>query len=309
MPCAHAGRHHENAGLHTGEDSVRSLLGSPLTAPSRESAYNEYPKGYYRPVSISLESLVCGLRGHVTPASTVATLSQDEAGLGIDVHPTWRFSRCLRCDAWIGGPPPVAPDRERLASVADMDLPRRGKALRQAVVLRLIAVERSIHCLVFALVAVLGLLLRIHLAGAQSAVQRGLDTLARGEAQTGAPNNNNILVHEGTKFLHLSGSTLDLLIVTAAIYAVIEGTETVGLWLEKRWAEYLTALATAGFLPLEIYELLGKVTVFRLGALVVNLAIVAYLIYAKHLFGLGGKRAESAESDPMGDGGIFSPPY
>ena len=259
--------------------------------------------------TFNLESVVCGVRGHVTPAATVAALAPEEAGFGIDVHPTWRISRCLRCDAWIGGPPPGNAERDRLGPVAEIEFPRRGKQLREAVVLRVIAVERAIHCVVFALIAVLALVLRTHLAGAKGAVQRYLQTLARNEAQTGTPNNNNVVVREGTKFLHLSSSTLEVLFVTAAIYAVVEGTETVGLWLEKRWAEYLTALATAGFLPFEIHELLGKVTVLRVVALVVNLVILVYLVYAKHLFGVGRKKAEGDGTNDAAAGDAFTPPF
>ena len=56
---------------------------------------------------------------------------------------------------------------------------------------------------------------------------------------------------------------------------MVEAVEAVGLWHERRWAEYLTALATAGFLPFEIDELIKRVTVFRVSALVINVAILA----------------------------------
>ena len=62
--------------------------------------------------------------------------------------------------------------------------------------------------------------------------------------------------------------TIRLLLVVAVAYAVVEGTEAVGLWFEKRWAEYLTVLATAGFLPLELHELTVRVTVLRVLALI-----------------------------------------
>ncbi len=72
---------------------------------------------------------------------------------------------------------------------------------------------------------------------------------------------------------------------------MVESTEAVGLWHEKRWAEYLTVVATAGFLPFEILELVDRVTVLRVGALVINLAVLVYLLWAKHLFGLRGGAA------------------
>jgi uncharacterized membrane protein (DUF2068 family) len=256
-----------------------------------------------------VETFVCAVKGHVTPASTVATLVPDDARFGIDVHPTWRISRCLRCDAWIGGPPPATPVRDRLAPYEEIDLPRRGRRLRQALILRLISVERAIHAVVFATIAILAVVLRSHLAGAKSWVQRYLDTLARTEAQTGRANNHSIVAREGTKFLHLQTGTLQVLIITAAVYAVVEGTEAVGLWYEKRWAEYLTAVATAGFLPFEIHELLKKVTVVRAGALIVNLVVLVYLILAKHLFGIGHPRDPGAPGEPGAGMTSFSPPF
>jgi uncharacterized membrane protein (DUF2068 family) len=261
-------------------------------------------------MTVHLETLVCAFRGHSTPASTVALLVlPDDAGFGIDVHPTWRISRCLRCDVWVGGPPPDPPERDRLPAVDELDLPRRGKELRQAVILRVIAVERAVHAVVFALIAALAIALRTHLAAAQSAVQRYLQTLTRTEAQTGRPNNNGFVAREGTKFLHLKSSTLEVLFITAVIYALIEGTEAVGLWYERRWAEYLTAVATAGFLPFEIYELTKKLTVVRVVALVANLAILVYLVYAKHLFGVARHRAETRQLGPAGDRPSFPPPF
>jgi uncharacterized membrane protein (DUF2068 family) len=79
-------------------------------------------------------------------------------------------------------------------------------------------------------------------------------------------------------------------------YAVLEGVEAVGLWWQKRWAEYLTLIATALFLPLEIWELTHRVTPFKILAFIINVAVVVYLLYAKRLFGIrGGAAAEQAE--------------
>ena len=54
-------------------------------------------------------------------------------------------------------------------------------------------------------------------------------------------------------------------------------TQGVGLFLEKRWAEYLTIVATATFIPLEIYELTRHLTPTRAAVLIANVALVAYL--------------------------------
>ena len=62
-------------------------------------------------------------------------------------------------------------------------------------------------------------------------------------------------------------------------YAALGLLEGIGLMLEKVWAEYLTAILTASFLPLEIFELMHRVTWFRIGLFVLNLAVLAYLVY------------------------------
>jgi uncharacterized membrane protein (DUF2068 family) len=61
------------------------------------------------------------------------------------------------------------------------------------------------------------------------------------------------------------------------IYSAIFFTEGIGLALKKRWAEYFTIITTSSLLPLEIYELVRRVSAGRIFALVVNLAVVAYL--------------------------------
>jgi uncharacterized membrane protein (DUF2068 family) len=67
----------------------------------------------------------------------------------------------------------------------------------------------------------------------------------------------------------------------------------VGLWFSRRWAEYLTLVATAVLIPIELYELSLSVTVFKVITLVINVAIAVYLLLAKRLFGLrGGHEAQ-----------------
>jgi len=62
-------------------------------------------------------------------------------------------------------------------------------------------------------------------------------------------------------------------------YAALGLLEGLGLMLEKVWAEYLTAIITASFLPLEIFELTHRITPVRVGFLVANLAVLAYLVW------------------------------
>ena len=60
-------------------------------------------------------------------------------------------------------------------------------------------------------------------------------------------------------------------------YAALCLTEGAGLLLRQRWAEYLTTIVTALFIPLEIYELTERFTPMRLAVLFINLGIVWYL--------------------------------
>ncbi len=62
-------------------------------------------------------------------------------------------------------------------------------------------------------------------------------------------------------------------------YSALALTEGVGLLLEKVWAEYLTLLLTISFLPWELYELARRPSWFRLSLLLINLAVLAYLVW------------------------------
>jgi uncharacterized membrane protein (DUF2068 family) len=75
-----------------------------------------------------------------------------------------------------------------------------------------------------------------------------------------------------------------LLALSAMAYAALEATEGVGLALRRRWAEYLTVIATGILIPYEAYEVIRHPTLFKVGALALNLAVVGYLAYRKRLF-------------------------
>ncbi|HEY4996607.1 MAG TPA: DUF2127 domain-containing protein [Solirubrobacteraceae bacterium] len=67
--------------------------------------------------------------------------------------------------------------------------------------------------------------------------------------------------------------------VVALAYGALEGAEAYGLWRRRRWAEWLTVLATSLLFAPEVWELTKSLTVLKLGALLVNVAVVAYLIW------------------------------
>jgi uncharacterized membrane protein (DUF2068 family) len=77
----------------------------------------------------------------------------------------------------------------------------------------------------------------------------------------------------------------------ACCYAGLGVLEAIGLYLEKMWGEFLTLAITASFLPIEIHELVRRITWVRIGLLVVNIAVVVYLLWL-----IGEKASERARA-------------
>jgi uncharacterized membrane protein (DUF2068 family) len=67
--------------------------------------------------------------------------------------------------------------------------------------------------------------------------------------------------------------------IVLCCYAAVFLIEGWGLWREKRWAEYLTVIATSSLIPLEVWEIIRHFTWLKVLALALNVAIVLYLIY------------------------------
>lgn len=196
-----------------------------------------------------------------------------------------RWYRCLRCDAWIADDPPQGPSRERVPGRDEIIVPPRGPMLRDRYVLRLIAVDRAIHVIVLATLAVVLFTFARHDAALHRDyvnVMSDLSGATPGESQV-----RGVLGYLGKAFKYSPTRLIQLgLLVTA--YAALEATEMVGLWFSKRWSEYLTLVATVALIPLEIYELSLTVSVFKVVALIINVAIAIYLLLAKRLFGARG---------------------
>jgi uncharacterized membrane protein (DUF2068 family) len=77
----------------------------------------------------------------------------------------------------------------------------------------------------------------------------------------------------------VSDTRLWLMTGFATLYAAIRLAEAYGLWTERRWAEWLAALSGGVYIPVEIYELVHRVTWVRIAALLLNIAIVAYMVW------------------------------
>lgn len=240
------------------------------------------------------ETWICSLRGHVCPAAQAEAVGPEDAALGFDADDGTRLARCLRCDVWLRTDPPAPGTARwpRVPPVGELALPLRGEPLRQRLVLRLIAVERSLHVLVFGALAVVGLLVELRLPAVQGWALGLVDDLQTGADATSRGGQHRWLTDGLDKVADLSAGTLWWVVAAAAAYAVVESFETVGLWRGRRWAEYLTAVVTASLLPFEVWELVDEgPSVLKVLTMAANLAILAYLVWAKRLFGLRGGAA------------------
>ncbi len=239
------------------------------------------------------ELLVCGVRGHELIGTDAARLREEDEVFARERDGV-RWYRCLRCDSWLPLPLPVRPGREVPPAREEVELPLRGKALRDTIVLRAIAIDRAIHFVVLGLLAVAVFLFAAHEVRVRDVVYRIVNAV---QGTTGDPTHHSRgILHSLLHVFTLRSSTLYAVAAVAAAYAVIEGVEAVGLWYQRRWAEYLTFVATCAFFPYEVYELAKTVSPFKVVAIVVNVAIAVYLLRAKRLFGFrGGAAAETEE--------------
>jgi uncharacterized membrane protein (DUF2068 family) len=80
-------------------------------------------------------------------------------------------------------------------------------------------------------------------------------------------------------FSGLSVSRANGLRIVTLAYAAVFAVEGVGLWMQKRWAEWLTTIITASLIPLEAWEIYLRPTIGKVLILLANAAIVAYLVW------------------------------
>ncbi len=240
------------------------------------------------------ELLTCAWSGHFLVGTEAATITDDDALLAHD-QGALRWHRCLRCDDWVPLPAPERPSRPRVESRDEIVLPLRGAALRDRYVLRLIACDRAIHVIVLTGLAIALFTFAAHDQALHHDYQNIMNDLAGGAP--GASQARGVLGYLGRAFKY-SPTHLRILALVLLAFAALEAAEMVGLWLNKRWAEYLTFIATTALVPFEVYELTNSVSAFKLIALAINLAVVLYLLFAKRLFGLrGGHKAEHARRE------------
>jgi len=64
----------------------------------------------------------------------------------------------------------------------------------------------------------------------------------------------------------------------AFLLAAVFFTEGIGLFYRRRWAEYLTVVVTASFVPFEVFEVLKKFGPIKAMVLLINLVILFILV-------------------------------
>jgi len=90
---------------------------------------------------------------------------------------------------------------------------------------------------------------------------------------------SRIMSHAIQRATNLSPSKIREFGVVSFVYAGLFLTEGIGLWLTKRWAEWFTVVITSSLVPLEIYEVFHRPTPIKVLVLIINVAVVAYLLY------------------------------
>lgn len=84
--------------------------------------------------------------------------------------------------------------------------------------------------------------------------------------------------------MKINGETIVGISAGVLVLGALNLIEAYGLHRRRRWAEWLTVIATSLFIPLELYEVIQKQTPVRIGTLIINVAIVYYLAKHKELF-------------------------
>lgn len=223
----------------------------------------------------------CARRGHVvhTPdeeAPRAAVRAETSAG---------ELWQCLRCAGFVV---PGDGDTHTRGPVTDVPEVARGRELRDLFVLRLLAVERVLRGLVLIVLAYGAWRFR----SAQAGLREGFRTLLP-DAQPLADRLGVDLQHASVVAAAqrlLAARPAIITAVAAALlgYGLLQLVEGAGLWLAKRWGEYVAVVATSAFLPLEVYEVVEGASPVKAVTLALNVAVVVWLVTSKRLFGVRG---------------------
>lgn len=230
----------------------------------------------------------CARHGHLTYAVEEPAL-RERLCVATAQGEAWR---CLRCGSYALGMPNAA------GAAEDAPVPLRGRALRDAFIIRLLAAERFLRGLIL-LAAAYGVW---KFDGSKDALHRVFREYLPQVSDLAHRIGFDVTDAAPTRFIdrafNASHHTLMLIALGVLAYGLLECLEGFGLWIMRRWGEYVAVIGTSVFLPYEIYELVDKVSALRVGALLVNVAAVLWLVWSKHLFGVrGGRQAFERERE------------
>jgi uncharacterized membrane protein (DUF2068 family) len=229
--------------------------------------------------------LSCSRNGHLTFEPNEPDL-RAELGATLPGETAWR---CLRCATFVPGPATLS------GPAASAPVVPRGKEIRSKLILRLFALERYARAVLFGALAFALWRFVANRASIEAALNHDMPVVRDIFQDLGVDISHSTVYGLVEHALTLSAGTAMLLAIGVTAYSAIEVVEGTGLWLARRWGEYFAMIATSLGLPLEIYDLTRKVSAIAVVLLVVNLALVAYLVITKRLFGIrGGKAAYDA---------------
>jgi uncharacterized membrane protein (DUF2068 family) len=143
------------------------------------------------------------------------------------------------------------------------------KSASHSTLLRLIAVFKLFKAALLIIVAV----------GALKLLHRDIGvTVEHWVESSGLNPDGRFITTAIEKASSLSPARIKALSLGGMVYAALFLTEGIGLWLLKPWAEWFTIIITSSLVPVEIYEIHHHPTPLKLAVLVINVAIVAYLV-------------------------------
>jgi len=90
---------------------------------------------------------------------------------------------------------------------------------------------------------------------------------------------HDLVTHALAWFSGLSESRVHALRLITLTYAAVFAVEGVGLWMQLRWAEWLTVIITASLIPLEVWEMIHQPSIGALLLIIGNMLIVGYLYW------------------------------
>ena len=78
---------------------------------------------------------------------------------------------------------------------------------------------------------------------------------------------------------HVTDGQLWALAFAALTYSTARFVEAVGLWLERKWAEWFGVVTGGMYIPVEIYEVTCGASWPKITLLAVNIGVVTYLLF------------------------------